>query len=116
MIFVSKYLVPKGYLGFACFPFVFLKWRKLKEDTVLINHEKIHLKQQLELLIIPFYVVYAIEFLIRLLQYKQWHLAYRNISFEREAYANELHLGYLKQRPFWNFLKYICGNEFQSSK
>lgn len=114
MIFVSKYLVPRGYLGFACFPFVFLKLKQLKENEILINHEKIHLKQQLELLIIPFYIVYTIEFLIRLWQYKKRHLAYRNISFEREAYANESHLGYLNQRPFWSFLKYICDNEFQS--
>ncbi|MGK0254765.1 MAG: hypothetical protein ACI9OE_002275, partial [Mariniflexile sp.] len=40
-------------------------------------------------------------------QYKKWHLAYRNISFEREAYANEMYLDYLKQRKFWSFLKYL---------
>ena len=25
MIFISKYLVPKGYIGMTIFPFVFLK-------------------------------------------------------------------------------------------
>jgi len=113
MIFISKYLVPKGYLGLTIFPFVFLKSKALKADAVLINHEKIHLRQQLELLILPFYLVYVFEFLIRFIQYKNWHKAYRNISFEREAYANEKYLDYLKQRPFWRFLKYLCADGFQ---
>lgn len=107
MILVSKYFVPKGYLGLTVFPFIFFKYKKLKENSVLINHEKIHLKQQLELLIIPFFVVYILEFLFRLLQYRNWHLAYRNISFEREAYSNEKALDYLKRRSFWNFVKYF---------
>ena len=59
MIFVSKYLVPNGYDGLTIFPFIFLKVNDFKDDYVLINHEKIHLKQQLEILIIPFYLVYA---------------------------------------------------------
>ncbi|MHA7842606.1 MAG: hypothetical protein ACX93I_04755 [Winogradskyella sp.] len=107
MILVSKYLVPKGYLGFAVFPFMFLKRKGLKENTVLINHEKIHLTQQLELLIIPFFMVYTIEFFFRLLQYRNWQLAYLNISFEREAYGNEKDLNYLKKRPFGNFIMYF---------
>ena len=112
MIFISKYLVPKGYTGLTIFPFVFLKSSRFKTDYVLINHEKIHLKQQLEMLLLPFYLVYMFEFLIRLIQYKNWNLAYRNISFEREAYTNELNLDYLKQRPFWKFLKYLRANDF----
>ncbi len=112
MIFISKYLVPKGYNGLTIFPFVFLKSKHFKKDYVLINHEKIHLKQQLELLILPFYIVYVFEFLIRLIQFKNWDLAYRNISFEREAYANELDLDYLKHRKFWHFLKYLRVNDF----
>jgi hypothetical protein len=34
-------------------------------------------------------------------------MAYRNISFEREAYANEKDLDYLKRRSFFGFLKSI---------
>jgi len=111
MIFISKYLVPKGYTGMTIFPFVFLKSKQLKQNEILINHEKIHLKQQLELLVIPFYLFYGIEFFIRLLQYKNWFLAYRNISYEKEAYSNECNLDYLKQRPFWAFLKYLRNHD-----
>ncbi len=106
MIFISKYMVPKGYTGIAIFPFIFLKYSSLKEDVVLLNHEKIHLRQQLELLIIPFYILYFLEFIVRFIRWRNWQQAYRNISFEREAYVNEKDLHYLKSRSFWNFIKY----------
>ena len=107
MILISKYIVPRGYIGITIFPFMFLKYKALKGNIVLINHEKIHLKQQLELLIIPFFIFYSFEFLIRLIQYKNWKLAYMNISFEREAYKNQKDLNYLKSRPLWNFINFI---------
>lgn len=109
MLLFSKYLVPKGYLGITIFPFMILKKRKLKHNCVLINHEKIHLRQQLELLIIPFFIIYGFEFLVRLIQFKSWKLAYLNISFEREAYDNEQDLNYLKSRSVWNFIRYLKG-------
>lgn len=112
MVFISKYFVPRGYTGIAIYPFVFLKRQELRHDAVLINHEKIHLKQQIEMLLIPFYLFYVIEFLIRLYQYKNWRIAYGNISFEREAYNNESDFTYLKQRRFWSFLKYLRVNDF----
>ncbi len=107
MILISKYIVPRGYIGITIFPFVILKTKKLKQDLVLINHERIHLRQQIELLILPFFIIYVFEFLIRLIQYRKWNLAYRNISFEREAYGNEKDLNYLKSRSFLKFKSYF---------
>lgn len=106
-LIVAKYLIPKGYRGFAAFPFVFVKYFSDKENAVFLNHEKIHLRQQLEFFIIPFFIWYFIEFLLRLIQYKNVDLAYRNISFEREAYANEADLRYIRNRSFLRFLNYI---------
>jgi hypothetical protein len=106
-LIVTKYLIPKGYRGLATFPFVFVKYRVDKENLVFLNHEKIHLRQQLELLVLPFFIWYFLEYLFRLVQYKNADLAYRNISFEREAYANELNLKYLKNRAFWRFLNHL---------
>ena len=34
-------------------------------------------------------------------------MAYKNISFEREAYTHEKDLNYLKSRPLWNFINYV---------
>jgi hypothetical protein len=104
---VTKYLTPKGFRGITLFPFVFIKYTSDKLNPVFLNHEKIHIRQQLELLIVPFYIWYVSEFLIRLVQYKKSHLAYRNISFEREAYVNESDLNYLAKRKLFGFLKYI---------
>lgn len=78
-----------------------------KKNTTLINHEKIHLKQQIEMLVLPFFLWYVIEYVIRFIQYKNLHLAYKNISFEREAYENEKDLYFLKQRSFLNFLNFL---------
>lgn len=110
ILIVFKYLTPKGFRGLTFFPFVFLTDKDDKLNSVFINHEKIHIRQQLELLILPFYIWYLTEYLFRLIQYKDRKKAYFNISFEREAYANEKDLNYLKKRPFWNFLKYSYSN------
>ena len=107
MILVIRHLVPKGFLGITIFPFVFIKTTELKDDAIFINHERIHLRQQLELLVIPFLLFYVIEYAIRLLQYRSKDLAYRNISFEREAYSNEKDLNYLQSRSLWDFINYF---------
>lgn len=107
MILIFRHVIPKQFIGLTIWPFVFLKSRDLKRDPVLINHEAIHLKQQLEMLILPFFVWYGIEFLVRLIQHKDWYSAYRNISFEREAYYREDELDYLERRSFWAFLKFL---------
>ena len=104
---VARYLFPKTIRGFALFPFIFMKYKVDQKNLVFLNHEKIHLRQQLELLILPFLIWYFLEFIVRLLHYKNWDLAYRNISFEREAYANEKKFGYLKKRHFFSFLIYL---------
>jgi len=101
-----------GVVGMAIFPFVFLK--KSYVDIIsksnldsLINHESIHLKQQAELLCIFFYFWYFAEFCIRVILIGNTDAAYRRICFEKEAYANEHNLEYLKTRKLWSFLKYI---------
>lgn len=107
ILVVAKYLIPKGYRGMTVYPFVFLKYYKDKVNAVFLNHEKIHLQQQIEMLVIPFYIWYVFEFFVRLVQYKNKDLAYRNISFEREAYSNETNFNYLKKRSLFGFVKYI---------
>jgi hypothetical protein len=107
ILIVFKYLTPRGFRGLTLFPFVFMADKDDKLNAIFINHEKIHIRQQLELLILPFYILYFLEFLVRWFQYKDKFEAYKNISFEREAYANEKDLNYIKQRSFWRFLKYL---------
>lgn len=105
MIVVFKYLIPKNYSGLTVFPFIFLRNKKSINDALFLNHEKIHLKQQIELLWIFFFIWYFIEYCIRMYQYKNHEFAYKNISFEKEAYKNEHNLNYLKSRKLFAFLK-----------
>jgi len=86
------------FRGITLFPFIILKSKDLLQDKKLINHEKIHLRQQIELLIIPFYIIYLIEYILK---------GYRGISFEREAYDNDQDLDYLKKRKLFAWTKYF---------
>ena len=97
MILVCKSLLKNTKItAITLFPFILLK-KKLKEDFVLLNHERIHLRQQLELLILPFYILYMVEYGIKYFKLKNAHKAYLAISFEREAYAKEDDFDYLKK-------------------
>lgn len=76
-------------------------------DEKIINHEKIHTRQEKEMLFIPFYIFYVVEWLIKLTKYKNRHKAYMNISFEREAYKNGDDLTYLKRRKPYAWTKFL---------
>jgi hypothetical protein len=108
MILVFKHFFYKNYVGLSLWPFIFLKSKSFKQDAILINHEKIHLRQQRELLIIPFYAFYIIEWFLRAIWYMDTYRAYQNISFEREAYQNESNFEYLTIRKTFSFIKYLC--------
>lgn len=64
----------------------------------MLNHERIHTAQMKELIYVLFYMLYSIEWLLRMLWYRDFKKAYRNISFEKEAYANEHDETYLNAR------------------
>jgi hypothetical protein len=90
----------KNMNGISLFPFIFVVDKTNKR---LVNHELIHYQQQKEMLIIPFYILYFIEWLFRGAN----HSAYLNISFEREAYENDDNLDYLKNRKLFSWVKYM---------
>ncbi len=111
MILIIKpwlfYLLSNPPRGMALFPFVLLKYSKDKQNLVVLNHEKIHLRQQLELGILPFYVLYLANYLVNRFLYSCHDQAYRNICFEREAYCHESDLSYLQNRKFGSFWQYL---------
>lgn len=76
-------------------------------DRYVVNHERIHTAQQRELLFIPFYIIYLIEWMIRLLQKHNLKDAYFAISFEREAYTHGHDLGYLKRRKHYAWTRFL---------
>lgn len=100
--------------GITLWPFIILReiynstspWRR--KAARIINHETIHIKQQQELLVLPFYLIYVLEWLIKIPLYGfSPTKAYRNISFEREAYDNETNLSYLSRRRMFAWIKRV---------
>lgn len=76
-------------------------------NAVIINHEKIHTAQMREMLFLFFYLAYVAEWIVRLIQYRNPMRAYNNISFEREAYANQRNMNYLRERRPYAWTSWI---------
>lgn len=96
--------------GISLFPFIILReyHKGTLKGKMIVNHETIHFQQALELLVVPFYILYILEWVIKVLIYKfDIHKAYTNISFEREAYENQGDLLYIKNRKRYNWIKLL---------
>ena len=97
-------IIPfKGYKAMCFWPWIFVRRGSSFKDVDL-NHELIHSRQQIEMLLVFFYLWYGIEYLFRLIQYRNINDAYRNISFEREAYANQYDMNYLQNRKHFAWI------------
>jgi hypothetical protein len=80
---------------------------KARLNEVDVNHESIHAKQWAELFYIVFIFWYVIEYFVHLLKHRKHSVAYRRISFEREAYSHQHEEDYLKTRKPYAFTKYL---------
>lgn len=104
MKIIRNNIIPfKGFAGINLFGILFVRKNVVVTDRML-NHEKIHTAQMKELLYVGFYMWYFIEWLIRLCN--DHKTAYRNISFEAEAYSNQGNMGYLNNRNRFCFWRY----------
>lgn len=100
MKIIRNKIIPfNGYKVLNLFGLLFVRENARLNDYI-INHEAIHTAQMKELLYIPFYLIYVLEYLFKLIKYKPDE-AYDNISFEKEAYANEKNKNYLKTRKHY---------------
>lgn len=93
----NKVIPFKGYKAVTIWPFIFVR-KGARFTAVDERHEEIHGRQQVELLLLPFFILYFAEWVVRFL----WHLnvkeAYKNLSFEKEAFAHQSDEGYLDKR------------------
>tara|TARA_Y100000592_G_scaffold30536_2_gene48659 strand:+ start:73954 stop:74295 length:342 start_codon:yes stop_codon:yes gene_type:complete len=85
------------------FPFIISK-EPMGPET--LNHETIHIKQQAELFVIFFYLLYVAYYFIGLVKYKDKQKAYYMIPFEQEAYEYDNQLDYLQTRKPYSWTKY----------
>jgi hypothetical protein len=111
MIFISsffiKYFTLPSTTAITLWPIIIIGSKLSLSDQVLINHERIHLRQQIELAIILFYIIYLSEFLYRYIKLGDRHRAYKSISFEKEAYFRERDLRYLSNRKLFSWWSYM---------
>lgn len=100
IIKIKKHPFGKNYLAINLFGFIFTR-RDL--TPVELNHELIHSAQQRELLYLPFFIWYGIEWLLLYLKYRDWTQAYFHIRFEKEAYYHQYDLMYLRNRKPYKY-------------
>jgi len=105
-ILYSKYIPPKAFGAINLFGIVIVRKDYGMLDKAEVNHERIHTRQMLELLVVPYYLSYVIEWIVRIIQYRDRMKAYENISYEREAYRHMYDLSYLSKRRFFSFIHY----------
>lgn len=99
-------------LGYGAITFgwyIFMRRGATSISPRLLNHETIHVRQQQEMGFVLQWLWYLVEYLVRLAWYRNHDKAYRNTSFEREAYANENDFEYLNARKRWAWVRYLRG-------
>ena len=130
-IIYNNIIPVKDFMALALLPFIFVRSSyKGKLSTVTENHETIHLRQQVEMLIVGviltlilficglswwslfalpiFPIWYGVEWFLRWCAYGfNQNEAYHNISFEQEAYGNESNLDYLRTRTRFSWCYYL---------
>lgn len=96
MKIVYNNIIPfKGFKCINLFGVLFVR-KGCEVDEVTLNHEKIHTVQMKEMLYIPFYMWYLVEWLVKLCAVGS--RAYKSIGFEQEAYAHQYDPNYVENR------------------
>ena len=126
----SKFIPAKGYISI-----LILFWMVIREEYrnrlpwFAEIHEGIHLQQLIESLLLGvglfviminegcglwsvsalflFYIWYVVEFIVKLALTFSWKKAYMSVSFEQEAYRNQLEKSYLERRPAFAWLRFV---------
>lgn len=91
----NRFIPFKGFRAINLFGVIFVRKGSVITPHT-INHEKIHTAQMRELGYIGFYVLYFLEWIVRLVVATK--TAYKGISFEVEAYEHQYDYKYLANR------------------
>jgi len=105
VLYIKKHPFGKNFFAITLTEFILTVAPLNQYD---LNHEMIHVKQQRELLYLPFFIWYVVEWLILYCKYRDSTKAYFNIRFEKEAYKHQGDLSYLKRRRHYNYLWTTC--------
>ncbi len=114
MIIISRFLVRicSRVFGFSCgaftvFPFIFVRDKEILNNKEYINHERIHLYQYMETLIVGLVIIALCEYIYARIFLKMKALdAYYFMSHEQEAHQNDTNIDYLKHRKIFSYFYY----------
>lgn len=89
-------------------PFIFIRNDEAGKFSIQVErHENIHGEQQKEMLIVFFLLWYGIEWFVKFCIYRNRITAYKNVSFECEAYVNQNDAAYTDNRKPFAWIRYI---------
>lgn len=108
-ITTNKYIPFKGFVALTLFNLIIVRKELehvfIRKKDLIVNHESIHVAQMRDFCKwLPiggtiFYILYLFEWLYKVLfKFPFSHKAYKDVSFEKEAYANEDNLAYINTR------------------
>lgn len=122
-IFLTKNFPPAPYAAINLCGLLFAREKYARriagtaEEGKFLRHEYTHTLQYREMLYLFFLLWYLIEYLVkyvicylksyRVYNHSTQRTAYRSISFEQEAYANQSNTQYNKQRKHYAWLRYV---------
>lgn len=94
-------------MAITFYPFIFVK-PNCRNNEELLRHETIHIRQQIELLIIGAWILFLFEYTYaRLIKKLDARQAYYYSALEQEAHRNAMKETYLQTRKPYAMLKYI---------
>lgn len=103
-IIYTKSRIFRYYTGFSFFLFIWISVLE-KDKERLIRHERIHFRQQLELLFVFHWLLYGLFYVISRLKGQRHYIAYRYNPFEIEAYQHDRDKQYLGRRKAYAWMK-----------
>ena len=113
-VIVNKLIPFSNYTTINLFGVLFTKNKILNKYS--INHEAIHTAQMKEMGYVFFYIWYIIEYLLIRVFHKKQGDAYRDVSFEEEAYYNQRDLTYLDNRKHYSWVKHLKIKSYGQTK
>jgi len=105
----TKHIPTKGFTAMTIWPFILVRRECKNIFTAKVErHETTHALQQAECAFLFFFILYGLEWLIKLFFCKfDRDRAYMSISFEQEAYEHQDEVFYNDVRKHYAFARYI---------
>lgn len=97
-------------IALAAWPFILVNNQDVIDSERTMNHERIHHRQELEMMVVPMIILYVAFNIFWFIRTRSVNESYLHNPFEQEAMYNEDNLDYLDTRKFLSWTKYVRRN------